>query len=41
MREPAGFTERYTSWGSADEAFKFWAQRLKTFLFETTSGKVK
>jgi len=25
----AGFTERYTKWGSAGEAFKFWAERIK------------
>jgi hypothetical protein len=25
----AGFTERYTKWGSAEEAFKFWAERIK------------
>ncbi len=28
----AGFTERFTKWGSAEEAFKFWAGRLKAFL---------
>jgi hypothetical protein len=26
----AGFTERFSKWGSAKEAFKFWAGRLKT-----------
>jgi hypothetical protein len=25
----AGFTDRYTKWGSAEEAFKFWAERIK------------
>jgi hypothetical protein len=28
----AGFTERFSKWGSADEAFKFWAERVKLFL---------
>jgi hypothetical protein len=28
----AAFTERFTKWGSAEEAFKFWAERLKLFL---------
>jgi hypothetical protein len=28
----AGFTERFSKWGSAEEAFKFWAERLKLFL---------
>lgn len=28
----AGFTERFTKWGSAEEAFKFWAERIKAFL---------
>jgi hypothetical protein len=35
----AGFTERFSKWGSAEEAFKFWAERLKTFMDE--SRKVK
>ena len=35
----AGFTERFTKWGSAEEAFKFWAERVKTFMDE--SKKVK
>lgn len=30
----AGFTERYTKWGSAEEAFKFWGERLKQFIDE-------
>jgi hypothetical protein len=25
----AAFTERFTKWGSVEEAFKFWAERLK------------
>ncbi|MFZ7126644.1 MAG: DUF3313 domain-containing protein [Desulfobacterales bacterium] len=28
----AGFTKRFTKWGSAEDAFKFWAQRLEAFL---------
>lgn len=28
----AGFTERFTRWGSAEEAFTFWAERLKLFI---------
>ena len=28
----AGFTERYSKWGSAEEAFKFWAERVKKYL---------
>jgi hypothetical protein len=25
----AGLTERFTKWGSAEEAIKFWAERIK------------
>jgi hypothetical protein len=28
----AGFTERFSKWGSAEEAFKFWGERIKLFL---------
>jgi hypothetical protein len=28
----AGFEDRFSKWGSADEAFKFWAERIKLFL---------
>jgi hypothetical protein len=35
----AGFTERYTKWGSAEEAFKFWAERIKTLMDETHGVK--
>ena len=28
----AGFTERFSKWGSAEEAFKFWAERVRLFL---------
>jgi hypothetical protein len=35
----AGFTERFSKWGSADEAFKFWAERLALFLDNARSKK--
>jgi hypothetical protein len=28
----AGFSERFSKWGSAEDAFKFWGERLKLFL---------
>ena len=28
----AGFTERFSKWGSAEDAFKFWGERIKLFL---------
>jgi hypothetical protein len=28
----AGFTERFSKWGSTEEAFKFWGERVKLFL---------
>lgn len=28
----AGFTERFSKWGSAKEAFKFWAGRIRAFM---------
>jgi hypothetical protein len=28
----AGFTERFSKWGSAEDAFKFWAERIKLFI---------
>jgi len=30
--ETAGFTERFSKWGSTEEAFKFWAERVKIYL---------
>ncbi|MEN6466849.1 MAG: DUF3313 domain-containing protein [Syntrophaceae bacterium] len=30
--QSAGFTERFSKWGSAEEAFKFWAERLRKFM---------
>ena len=31
-QKSAGFTERFSKWGSAEEAFKFWAERIKLFM---------
>ena len=28
----AGFRERFTKWGSTEEAFEFWAQRIKQLI---------
>jgi hypothetical protein len=28
----AGFSERFSKWGSAEDAFKFWGERIKLFL---------
>lgn len=30
--ETAGFTERFSKWGSAEEAFKYWAERVKLYM---------
>ncbi len=30
----AGFTERFTKWGSAEEAFKYWGKRIRKILDE-------
>lgn len=35
----AGFTDRFSKWGSADEAYKFWAQKLKQFVDDTRAIK--
>jgi hypothetical protein len=35
----AGFTERFSKWGSAEEAFKFWAERIKLFLDSARAPK--
>jgi hypothetical protein len=37
--QTAGFTERFSKYGSAEEAFKFWVGRLKTFLDQAHSVK--
>ena len=36
-KRSAGFTERFSAWGSAEEAFKFWAGRIRTF-FDNVHG---
>jgi hypothetical protein len=35
----AGFTERFSKWGSAKEAFKFWADRIVKFMDNTRDMK--
>jgi hypothetical protein len=35
----AAFTERFTKWGSAEEAFKFWSERIKLFLDNARGAK--
>lgn len=35
----AGFSERFSKWGSADEAFKFWAERVKIAMDEIHNKK--
>jgi len=35
----AGFTGRYTKWGSVEEAFKYWGERLKVFMNEVRDVK--
>jgi len=35
----AGFTERFSKWGSAEEAFKFWGERIKLFLDSARAPK--
>ena len=35
----AGFSERFSKWGSAEEAFKFWAERLGKFMDEARGVK--
>jgi Protein of unknown function (DUF3313) len=36
----AGFGERFTKWGSAEEAFEFWAKRIK-YLMDRATHRVK
>lgn len=38
-KRSAGFTERFTSYGSAKDAFKFWAGRLRVLLDEAHGKK--
>ncbi len=35
----AGFTERFSKWGSAEEAFKYWAGRIVAFIDNTRGMK--
>jgi hypothetical protein len=35
----AGFTERFTKWGSVEEAFEFWGERLAKRLVNFTQKK--
>ena len=35
----AGFTDRFSKWGSANEAFKFWGERIVLFLNGSRSAK--
>ena len=38
-KRSAGFGERFTKWGSAEEAFKFWGERIKLFLDQAHAVK--
>ena len=35
----AGFTERFTKWGSAEDAFKYWGKRLRKLIDEEMAKK--
>jgi hypothetical protein len=35
----AAFTERFSKWGSAEEAFKFWGERIRAFMDGTSSAR--
>jgi hypothetical protein len=37
--QSAGFTDRFSKWGSADEAFKHWAERIVAFIDNTRGMK--
>jgi len=37
----AGFEQRFTKWGSAEEAFGFWAEKIKLFLDNSRGQGVK
>lgn len=39
-KRSAGFSERFSKWGSAEEAFKFWAGRIRAF-FDNVHGQKK
>ncbi|MCG6538245.1 MAG: DUF3313 domain-containing protein [Syntrophales bacterium LBB04] len=34
-----GLKERFTKWGSAEDAFKYWADRLRLFLDQARDVK--
>jgi hypothetical protein len=36
----AGFRARYTNWGSVEEAFKFWGERMRKFLDDAHAVKI-
>ena len=35
----AGFTERFSKWGSAEDAFKYWGKRLRKIMDDVEAGK--
>jgi len=35
----AGFTERFSKWGSAEDAFKYWGERLRKFMDDLVAAK--
>lgn len=35
----AGFTERFTKWGSAEDAFKYWGEHVVLYLDDVRAGK--
>jgi len=39
-KRSAGFTERFSKWGSAEEAFAFWAERIRLFLDQAHNAKL-
>ena len=40
IKRAAEFDERFSKWGSARDAFKFWSERLVTAITEVRSGKM-
>jgi hypothetical protein len=38
-KRSAGYTERFSKWGSAEEAFKYWGERIKLFMSNAQSMK--
>jgi hypothetical protein len=40
IKRAAEFDERFSKWGSAHEAFKFWSEKLVTTIVDVRSGKV-